>query len=86
MLFVLFDKQGEDVFVEGVDGICSWKFWKIIKSKEFIKKFDMEYRGLYWGIDVLCVIWDIKGVWYLVCWKGGEWKNDWIYESIFILS
>lgn len=74
------------MFVEGVDGTCSWKPRKTIKSKELTKKLDTEYRGLYWGIDVLRATRDIKGVWYLVRWKGGEWKNDWIHESTFTLS
>ncbi|KAK3366404.1 hypothetical protein B0H63DRAFT_456110 [Podospora didyma] len=38
-------------------------------------------KGLHWGVEVLRASRDPKGVWYLVRWKGGEWKDDWVLEK-----
>jgi hypothetical protein len=77
----LADKWGKDDFyVEWFDGTYSWEPRENIQDESLIKKLNKEHRGLNLGVEVLHARRDSNGVRYMVRWKGGKWKDQWVPE------
>ncbi|KAB5581217.1 hypothetical protein GE09DRAFT_1021124 [Coniochaeta sp. 2T2.1] len=76
----LLDKWSNWFFVRWFDGSCTWEPRENIRDNELIRKLNKEHGGLKWGVEVLQARRESRGVRYLVRWKGGKWKDQWVAE------
>jgi hypothetical protein len=76
----LLDKWGNWFFVRWFDGSCTWEPRENIRDNELIRRLNKEHGGLKAGVEVLQARRESRGVRYLVRWKGGMWKDQWVAE------
>ncbi|KAB5550744.1 hypothetical protein GE09DRAFT_1033211 [Coniochaeta sp. 2T2.1] len=76
----LLDKWSNWFFVRWFDGSCTWEPRENIRDNELIRTLNREHGGLKWGVEVLQARRESRGIRYLVRWKGGKWKDQWIHE------
>ncbi|KAB5515368.1 hypothetical protein GE09DRAFT_1046046 [Coniochaeta sp. 2T2.1] len=76
----LLDKWSNWFFVRWFDGSCTWEPRENIRDNELIRKLNKEHGGLKWGVEVRQARRESRGIRYLVRWKGGKWKDQWIHE------